>query len=339
MKTNVLNRFLAFFCLLAVATSLFAADVEKTTFTYSKNPDLKLDKYEVATSDATPRPVIIFAFGGGFTGGERDAQSYVPYFNFMARNGYVVCSIDYRTSLAGYKPNPALPADQAMQAFGAAIVGAITDATTDYLTATAYILSKAEEWNIDPGKIVATGSSAGAITALQAEYVLANVRNGKSPFDPRIATAIKAAFPETFNYAALVSFAGAILSMGEPENLDHFCPTMMFHGDADNRVPYNSLVLGPIGLYGSHYLAEKIKAAGGSGAFWTQLGAGHSMADVPMIQNLYDIAGFLFHFLRTQRIDSDTPQPEFIWTTVTIPGLPPYNTDFTIADFIKSNMP
>lgn len=299
---------------MVVAPKMAMAKVESKVFTYSTVPELRLTRYvdPAVQRSNVPAPCIIFAFGGGFTHGERDAVRYLPYFRFMADRGYVVCTIDYRTTLAGFNPSGG------MQAFGEALVAAINTATTDFITATAYILGKAKEWNVDPAKIIASGSSAGAITAIQASYTMAG--------------GIPAGFPEKFNYAATVSFAGALLSEGAPEIKPNLCPMMLFQGDADRQVPYNSLVLGPIGLYGSNYLASAIKSAGGEGAFWTVLGAGHEMSEKPMTENLYDIEGFLHHVLAHGR-------KQFAVTTVTIPHTAPYQTEFSIADYIQANMP
>ncbi|MCM1348262.1 MAG: alpha/beta hydrolase [Firmicutes bacterium] len=316
------NKALVFAALAAVMIimttfSINAAQVSRQVFTFSQNPELKLTRYvdSTATAKDTPLPCIIFAFGGGFTHGERDDVRYEPYFNFMARQGYVVCSIDYRTTMAGFKPGTG---QSALLDYGKALANAIQTATTDFLTATGYVIANAANWNIDPTKVVASGSSAGAITALQAEYTLVNSR--------------PAGFPANFNYAALVTFAGAVFTQGTPQNLNHFCPALLFHADADMQVPYSSLVLGPVGLYGSKYLATQFKDAGLSGAFWTELGTGHEMALTPMTQNLFTIAGFLHRVL-------DTDRKAYDWTTVTVPGRPAdYKTDFTIMDYIRGNM-
>lgn len=317
MKKSLARRLAIAVTGLLSVLSLNAASPErkvtKTTITYSQTPELRLDRYETECG-AKGRPAIIFAFGGGFTHGARDDARYLDYFNFMARQGYVVISIDYRTTLAGFRAD----SPKALNKFGEALVGAIRTATTDFLTATAFVMTHSAEWGIDPTKIVASGSSAGAITALQAEYTLATAR--------------PAEFPPQFNYAAVVSFAGAVLTEGAPKVSDNLCPVMLFQGDADMQVPYDKLVLGPIGLYGSEYLATAIKDGGGSGAFWTELGAGHEIALTPMKENLYDIAGFLTHAL-------SGGCKEFSWTTVTIPGRGEYKKDFSIKDYIKANMP
>lgn len=307
--------------LVAMFASLAAhAAVERTTFTYSESPLLRLTRYTSSLTKARSSlsPCIIFAFGGGFTHGERDDARYLPFFEFMAERGYVVCTIDYRTTLPEFKSTgDDDDDDEQLASFGYALAGAIRTATTDFLTATGYVLANASKWGVDPTKIIASGSSVGAITALQAEYTVVTRR------PPLI--------PATFNYAAAVTFAGAIFVQGTPTGLDRFCPAMLFHGDADTQVPYDALVLGSVGLYGSKYLATRFKEAGRPGAFWTELGAGHEMALTPMTDNLYDIAGFLDRSLTR-------PGNAYDWTTVTVPGRTGYKTDFTLMDYIKGNM-
>ena len=74
------------------------------TFVYSvKGGDsLRLDRYTdtpAAEIDAK-KPCMIFVFGGAFISGTRDAESYRPFFEYMAREqGYTVVSIDYRLGL------------------------------------------------------------------------------------------------------------------------------------------------------------------------------------------------------------------------------------------------
>lgn len=121
---------------------------------------LHLDFY--AAQSSAPAPVLIYAFGGGFKGGTRRSDSYNHMFDFMTRNGIAVVSIDYRTLLKEADPASMASAD----GFKAALVEAIGAATADMLKATAFVYSKAGEWNIDPNLMFACGSSAGAITAL-----------------------------------------------------------------------------------------------------------------------------------------------------------------------------
>ena len=148
-------------------------DVQKENFVFSiKGTDtLSLDKYELPSiSPASKKPVMIFAFGGGFKGGDKADKGYIPYFEFLARNGFVVVSTDYRTTLKNLDPSKvSSPMD-----FIAALQHAIDTAVEDFYDATGFVINQSSDWNIDVEQIVASGSSAGAITVLQAEYDLCN---------------------------------------------------------------------------------------------------------------------------------------------------------------------
>ena len=61
-------------------------EVQKENFVFSiKGTDtLSLDKYELPSiSPALKKPVMIFAFGGGFKGGDKADKGYIPYFEFL----------------------------------------------------------------------------------------------------------------------------------------------------------------------------------------------------------------------------------------------------------------
>ena len=120
--------------------------VGKQTYTFAiKGADtLRLDKYELQNipgGDTLSKPVILFAFGGGFKGGNRDNDSYIPYFHFLAKNGYVVVSTDYRIGLKDvYTGKMADP----MQ-FAATLQKAIALAVEDFFDATRYIVDNSKE--------------------------------------------------------------------------------------------------------------------------------------------------------------------------------------------------
>lgn len=79
-------------------------EVACETFVYSvKGGDsLRLDRYACTSAAAVgkPAPCLLFVFGGAFVSGTRDAETYRPFFEYMAREaGYTVVSIDYRLGL------------------------------------------------------------------------------------------------------------------------------------------------------------------------------------------------------------------------------------------------
>lgn len=313
-----------FITLIAIISGIgvsVASNIQKATYIYSApsaGDTLRFDLYTDADVEApeSGRPAVIFAFGGSFKTGSRDAAEYIPYFNFLAEHGYAVASIDYRTGMKNF--NPATGAT----GFVSSLENAVTMAVTDLLNATGYIVSNASTLQINPQQIVASGSSAGAITVLQAEYLLGS----GSPM-------IEMIFPNGFNYAGVVSFAGAIMSTdGKPEFKSAPCPILMFHGDADTVVPYDHISVGQAGLYGSKWIATELAEKGYSREFYTICASSHEVAVTPMTQNQYDVLAFLKEMVAdgSKRI-TDVKQ--------TAPDAPKeYKTDFTLMDYLRSNM-
>lgn len=82
----------------------------------------------------------------------------------------MVVSTDYRTQLKDIDKSEYSD----LQGFSSALQQAITCAVEDFGDATNYIIEHSVEWQINPAQIIACGSSAGAITALQAEYEICN---------------------------------------------------------------------------------------------------------------------------------------------------------------------
>ena len=68
---------------------------------------MSLDKYELPSiSPASKKPVMIFLLlAVGLKGEIRRIKDIFPYFEFLARNGFVVVSTDYRTTLKNLDPS------------------------------------------------------------------------------------------------------------------------------------------------------------------------------------------------------------------------------------------
>lgn len=210
--------------------------------------DLFMDVYEPADGsqtsiDGVEKPAVIFMFGGGFIRGTRDDESYNSWFKLMTDNGYRVISIDYRLGLKGSNK------------VGIAQVNvldkAIHMAVEDLFSATNFIIENADQFEVDPSNIVISGSSAGAISVMQAEYEIAN------------RTSWASVLPEGFNYAGVMSFSGAILSReGKVDFKTVPCPTMMLHGTSDELVPYKQIKFFKLGFFGGGKLVERFKKSG-----------------------------------------------------------------------------
>ena len=245
------KSFIMLLSMLVLAEAAGAADTadaapEKRTYLYAvKDADsLYLDHYVSPVAEGR-RPCMIFVFGGGFVGGTRDNAEYLPYFDFLTRKGYDVVSIDYRL---GLKPLRGVDRKISTREMVGLFNNAVSIAVEDLFSATLFVLDNAEEWMIDTDMIVTCGSSAGAITVLQAENAVCN------------RTVASAVLPKGFNYAGVISFAGAIFSVdGAPKWENAPAPVMFFHGNADNQVPFEKASLLGVGFYGSKFIFDQFE--------------------------------------------------------------------------------
>jgi triacylglycerol lipase len=110
---------------------------------YGTDPLQKLDVFTKANDPSTGKAVVIFAHGGGFTGGDKHRQGNYHYDNFMmwlARTDIVGINMNYRLA-------PANPFPAAQEDLAAVIRWAKANAT---------------RYGGDPNRIVLSGQSAGA---------------------------------------------------------------------------------------------------------------------------------------------------------------------------------
>ena len=308
--------FLSLIALACCFASCFADDcIKKETFVYSVkgNDTLKLDKYDCPVLAKTPKTCVIFVFGGGFFTGSRENADNVEYMRKLAEKGYTAIAIDYRLGMK----------DAAKVANSSALMlqklgESVTMAVTDLYDATAFVCKNADNWHIDKSKIIANGSSAGAITVLQAEYLLSN----RHPLSKLL--------PEGFNYAGIISFAGAVLSEGGLHWGDNTAPLMLFHGDADSNVPFDKLTIGNFGLYGSNSIAAALDGSKSPYYFYKEINAAHELAVKPMTECLNEISTFI------EKIAVGGQKLQYT-TTVNPIGKPTAKKNFTIEDFIRTN--
>ncbi|GHU65175.1 hypothetical protein FACS1894123_10900 [Bacteroidia bacterium] len=254
--------------------------VEKQTFTFARKDsvELQLDKYRLKTAKEQ-QPCVFFVFGGGFTNGKRDNPRYNNYFNYLANHGYTVISIDYRLGLAGGKKNIG-PTNYKP------LLNAIQLAVNDLFEATAFALQHADEWNIDANRFVVSGSSAGAITAMQAEY------------ENRNKSALSEPLPSDFQYAGVISFAGAIFSAnGSLKWKAEPCPFLLFHGDNDKIVPYKGIRFFKLNFAGSKKIVGDFNKKQFPYWFLSFKGAAHEIAEDKMDDGQEAILEFLQYYI------------------------------------------
>lgn len=268
---------------LLFTSSLLGQDPRKETFLYAvkEGEELKLDLYR-NDSSAQPRPCLVFVFGGGFKDGKRDAALYKPYFTHFANRGYTVVSIDYRLGMKGEKAPGMLDYKP--------LLNAIHLAVEDLYSATNYLLEHAEKLHIDPSRIIISGSSAGAITVLQADYM----KQDNYPLDGML--------PAAFRYAGVISFAGGIFSKeGLPSYTTQPAPTLFFHGSADRLVPYNRKRLFQLGMFGTQSLRERFREKRYPYMCYIMEDMGHEVSEYPMMDFLPEIEQFITDFVLDNR--------------------------------------
>lgn len=276
----IISILILFSVSLRAADPEIPSDIEKTTRTFvtRDGDDLKLDIYKLKSERNTVQPCMMFVFGGGFHTGQRDHAHYNTYFTSLVQNGICVVSIDYRLGLKGAPKVSPLKTKP--------LENAIRIAVDDLFAATRYMLDHADEFKIDKNVIMASGSSAGAITVLQADYTKRNHFEGAE------------ILPADFQYAGILAYAGAIFSRkGIPDYAVEPAPTLFFHGTTDKLVAYNKMRLFGKGFSGSKSLAKKFKKEGYEYCFYSMEGMSHSMATTPMIRYSAQILAFIRDFV------------------------------------------
>lgn len=255
-----------------------AYQVEKTTHIYTiiKKDSLKLDFYKpINASELTP--LLIYVHGGSFSGGQRDDQNSVQFANEIAQRGYAVASISYRLIMKklGFDCNTKTKEK----------IKALNTASEDISYAIKYFIENETTFNINPEKIVLSGTSSGAEAVLNLAYVYKN----------RI-------LPKKFELAGLISMAGALTTL-EHINIESAIPTQLFHGTNDNKVPYhiaahhycNENDDGYLILYGSKAIANRLKGLGKTYYLFSINGGTHSWSGMPMHLCVSEVVDFLYY--------------------------------------------
>jgi acetyl esterase/lipase len=208
---------------------------------------LQLDIYEPTGDTVTERPAIVWVHGGSFCCGDKSSAEIVDEATTFARKGYFNVSINYRLEPGGCAGGPSC---------GIAILEALADAQT----AVRFLRTNEATYGIDETRIAIGGTSAGAITALNVGFT--------SSEDPTSAV------------GAAVSLSGAHL-VTSIDSGD--APSLLFHGTADNVVPYAWAVS----------TWNQANAAGLDSFLTSWAGAGH----VPYAQHRIEILDQTTNFL------------------------------------------
>ena len=243
---------------------------------YSTSGDviLFLDLYLPSSAERVPqaRPLIVHVHGGGWTMGARSCGEAARYIPALVRHGYVVASVDYRLA-----PKYRFPAQ-----------------LEDIRRAVAFLVSDAQRFGIDPGRIGLIGTSAGAhLAALYAlERENPTVRAVVDMFGP---TDLRLLFRGEGNLVARSVFGAAredapVLVEASPAcRITSKAPAFLaIHGERDVMVP----------LEQSELFVRKLRDAGAYAELLVIHGAGHALrvARSPIEPSREEISAAILEF-------------------------------------------
>lgn len=196
---------------------------------------LAMDVYlpDAAINDSSGKkfPFLLFIHGGGFHSGDKSTAE--KFAKLMNMKGYVVASVNYRLGWTQDENNTCNgDTTQAKEA--------VYRALQDVRAALRYSVANAEKFAIDTNSIFVSGSSAGAVAALNVTYVTPENVNQVFPGVAEMLGPLDATNSLTNHYTikGVVSMWGAMsdLDLITPANAK---PTIFFHGELDRVCPYD----------------------------------------------------------------------------------------------------
>jgi acetyl esterase/lipase len=190
--------------------------------------DMTLDVYQPAAGVTSKRTAIIHLFGGGFSGGNKNAGYIINDIKALAPRGYTNVSANYRLSSEGKWPAQ----------------------IHDVKGAIRWTRANAAKLGIEPNRIVIAGYSAGGMLSL-----LAAGTNGKKEFEGEVGTpGVSSDVNACIGVYPLASaqIAGTLFDQPTPEAIaaaspttyisKDFAPTIFIHGTNDTTIPVASSV-------------------------------------------------------------------------------------------------
>ena len=187
------------------------------------NVDLDMHVFEPAFRAKSTTSAIVFFFGGGWVGGT--PEQFFEHCRYFASRGMVTFSAEYRVKERhGVTPR---------------------ECVMDGKSAVRWIRLHADEYGIDANRVAAGGGSAGGHVAACTALVEGMEDGGEDPVVSSSPNALVLFNPILdITSARFQNRFGKDLKVLSPINhiRDGLPPTIIFHGEADPVVPYDSIV-------------------------------------------------------------------------------------------------
>ncbi len=185
---------------------------------------LYMDIYHPVGDGKKSRPLFLMIHGGAFFTGDKEEEEYSKWCKYFASLGYVAASINYRL---GFRPTP-----NEVQRAG---YRAVQDANA----AVRYLINR-KDLRVDANRVFVSGTSAGAITALNLAFMTEKDRPeitwGGTLGDEGPIDAISPQCKEDFSIRAVGNMWGALQDLRMLKNSK--AAVISFHSEDDPIVPY-----------------------------------------------------------------------------------------------------
>ncbi len=173
---------------------------------------LLMDIYTPKGDTWTARPAVVIVHGGGWVSGSRSSFQFVRMGKDFASRGFVAASIDYRMA-------PSMAVRKLPES--------AEDSQEDTKAAVRFLRRYASRYGVDPGRVAAVGSSAGAFAVVMASYYKEEGKSGNPGWSSKI--------------QAVADLWGGIFD--EKEIRPGGTPVLIVHGTADPVVSYTKFAL------------------------------------------------------------------------------------------------
>lgn len=241
---------------------------------YGSDPKQKMDVYLPAGRNTENTRLFIWIHGGAWSSGDKSEGGNIKGFLDTYLDDYAYASLNYRL----YDPNTYVNKFPAQE--------------DDVKAAVEYILSQAATWKISDRIVIAGASAGGHLALLQAyKYNSAGtIRAAVAFYPPTELTAM-------YNYNLFTQFTLYSLTGGSPDMVPALynssspltyltagsCPTVFFHGTADEVVPISQ----------SDSLKTKLTQMGVPYDYRFISGQGHGFDEATNVQVVQQAADFL----------------------------------------------